>query len=121
MTPRSEARVLTAVLTALVALAAISTAWLGPAARRMPLIVALPTLALLAIEWWRPGRGGGDAAAVPIPGEGALLVWLVGLVGATWALGVLLGPPLFLAAYLRRRSRERSERSLPAGRATAAG
>ena len=92
-------------LGAIVGLAAISAAWLGPAARRMPLLVAVPTLLLLVVEWRRFSRPGSADEKVD-PRESELLAWLAGLVATTWALGVLVGPPLFLATYLRWRSRE---------------
>ena len=106
MTSTSERSLISAVLFVLVALAAASALALGPASRRMPLLVALPTLALLAADWWRL-RGVDPHAADRRHGEAALLTWLAGLMAATWGLGVLVGPPLFLAAYLRLRSRQR--------------
>ena len=56
MTAAHERIALTAALTALVALAALSATTLGAAARRMPLVVAIPTLVLLAFELTRQVR-----------------------------------------------------------------
>jgi len=95
----------TVVLSAIVAGAAVSSVSLGPAARRMPLVVALPTLCLLLVEWVRARR-----AHTPPPGprplEPVVAGWLATLVILTVVLGVLAGPPLALAAYLRLQSRE---------------
>lgn len=102
----TEGRLVSIGLIALVASAAGSAVALGAAARRMPLLVALPTLALLAVDW-RRSRSRTTATAPAVHDEVRLLAWLAGLVAATWGLGVLIGPPAFLAAYLRWQSRER--------------
>jgi len=105
MTPRHERIVVTVALTVPVVLAAVSALTLGPAARRMPLAVALPTLALLLIELVRARRS--DAGFEPRPLEPALFGWLAALALATVVTGVLVGPAMLLATYLRFQSRER--------------
>lgn len=108
MTLARQRIALTAGLTVLVALAAASATTLGPAARRMPLVVALPTLALLVLELTRHVRAArveaDDPAARRV--ETVTFAWLGGLVAGVWLLGMLAGLPLFLGAYLRTRSRE---------------
>ena len=56
MTPVREPTIVTLVLALPVAAVIVSAMSLGPAARRMPLVVALPTLALLMIESIRERR-----------------------------------------------------------------
>jgi hypothetical protein len=107
----TEARqrlMLTTVLAVLVASAAASAMTLGPAARRMPLVVALPTLALLVFELTRHARAAGVEPSDPLTRrvEAATFAWLGGLLAGVWLLGMLAGLPLFLVSYLRRRSRE---------------
>lgn len=112
MTSRLERQLVFAALVLVAALSAAAALTLGPAARRMPLAVALPTLTLLAVEAWRSRHATADAAATGAA-ERALLAWLGLLMLLTWTLGVLVGPPLFLALYLRVRSKERWQAVLP--------
>jgi len=106
MTASRERAIVTMGISLLVAAAAVSSLWLGPAARRMPLVVALPTLGLLLVEWIR-GRRDVASSAERRPLEPVIVGWLAGLVTLTVVLGVLAGPPLVLAGYLRFRSHER--------------
>ena len=108
MTEARQRVVLTAGLAVLVASAAASALTLGPAARRMPLVVALPTLALLVFELTRQARGGSVEPSDPVTRqlEAATFAWLGGLLAGVWLLGMLAGLPVFLVSYLRRRSRE---------------
>jgi Tripartite tricarboxylate transporter TctB family len=100
--------VLTAGLTVLVASVLVSASSLGPAARRMPLVVAVPVLALLVFELTRQVRSARheteDRQSRRV--EAVTFVWLGGLVGGVWLLGMLVALPLFLATHLRLRSRE---------------
>jgi hypothetical protein len=108
VTPARQHVALTAGLAVLIAAAVASATTLGPAARRMPLVVAIPTLVLLVFEAARQAR----AAAVEVDDTAArrlervTFAWLGGLLASVWALGMLAGLPLFLAAYLRSRSGE---------------
>ncbi len=108
MTAARERFAVTAGLTALVALAALSATTLGAAARRMPLVVALPTLVLLIVELTRQMRAPHpqDEDQPERRAEIATLAWLGVLVVEVWLLGMLAGLPLFLVTYLRLRSRE---------------
>ena len=105
MTASRERAIVTMVISAMVAGAAVSSLSLGPAARRMPLVVALPTLGLLLFEWIRARRDATPPGQRPL--EPVIVSWLAALVALTVVLGVLAGPPLVLGAFLRVRSRER--------------
>ena len=108
MTAARQRVALTAGLTVLVAAATVSAMALGPAARRMPLVVAVPTLALLLFELARQARSA-PRVADDVPSgriEAVTFGWLAALVAGVWLLGMQAGLPLFLAAYLRARSRE---------------
>ena len=108
MTESRQRVALTAVLAALVAAVAASATTLGPAARRMPLVVAVPTLALLLFELTRQvrsaPRASDDDKARRV--EAVSFAWLVALVSGVWLLGMQAGLPLFLVTYLRTRSHE---------------
>ena len=108
MTLDRQRLMFTAALTVLVASAAASAMTLGPTARRMPLVVALPTLALLVFELSRHLRAPREECDDPATRrvEAATFAWLAGLVAGVWLLGMLAGLPLFLVTYLRMRSRE---------------
>ena len=108
MTEGRQRVMLTAGLAVLVASAAVSATTLGPAARRMPLVVALPTLALLIFELTRQARRAGVECSDPVSRhvEAATFAWLGALLAGVWLLGMLAGLPLFLVTYLRRRSGE---------------
>jgi hypothetical protein len=98
---------LTAGLTVLVATAAVSATALGPAARRMPLVVAVPTLALLLFELTRQLRSAPRASVDQTARvEAVSFAWLVALVAGVWLVGMQAGLPLFLVTYLRTRSHE---------------
>jgi hypothetical protein len=108
MTEGRQRVMLTVGLAILVASAAVSAATLGPAARRMPLVVALPTLALLIFELTRQARCAAVQPSDPMTRqvEAATFAWLGALLAGVWLLGMLAGLPLFLVSYLRSRSRE---------------
>jgi hypothetical protein len=105
VTPVRERTIVTLALALPVAAVIVSAMSLGPAARRMPLVVALPTLALLMIELIRARRSTASPSDRPL--EPRVIAWLSVLTAATVLCGVLVGPPLVLAAYLRLQSRER--------------
>jgi hypothetical protein len=94
--------IVAAALAALVALAIASAPSLGPVARRMPLVVACPTLILLVVELVRlrrSGRTSGESAAAR--GERRLFAWVGGLLMVVLALGMTIGVPAFLLASVR--------------------
>jgi hypothetical protein len=102
MTASREPMIVAAALAALVALAIVSTPSLGPVARRMPLVVACPTLVLLVAELVRlrrSGRARGEPAAAA--GERRVFAWLGGLLMLVLALGMTVGVPVFLVASVR--------------------
>jgi len=120
-----------AVLSALLLAVFLAAAWLAldyPAAsRRFPLLVALPGVALCAVQLrrdLRPGAAGvaPEAVAVrtPLAAELALVAWFVGFVAAAIALGVVVGGALATFAFLRWRAGE-SVRVAAAWSAGAAG
>jgi uncharacterized membrane protein YedE/YeeE len=108
MTESRQRVALTAGLGALVATVAASATTLGPAARRMPLVVAVPTLALLLFELTRQVRAAPRASDSETArrAEAVSFAWLVALVAGVWLLGMQAGLPLFLVTYLRTRSHE---------------
>jgi hypothetical protein len=107
MTRPGEPAVVALLLTLAVGWAALEAVAFGPAARRMPLLVALPTLALLVVEL---ARARGEASGSQ-PGarsrERVMAGWIVTLVAATLVAGVIAGPALTLGAYVRLQARER--------------
>jgi hypothetical protein len=121
-----------AVLSALLLAVFLGAAWLAldyPAAsRRFPLLVALPGVALCAVQLrrdLRPTAAGvapevAAALRAPLAAELALVAWFVGFVAAALALGVVLGGALATFAFLRWRAGE-SVRVAAAWSAGAAG
>jgi hypothetical protein len=108
MTRSREAMAVAVVLTSLAAFAIVSALSLGPVARRMPLVVAVPTLALLVVEIVRIRRSGADAEAQPRGrDERRLFAWIGGLLLLVLALGISAGVPAFLLAFVRGRFGER--------------
>jgi hypothetical protein len=107
MTRGREAFVVTAVLAALVALAMISTISLGPVARRMPLLVAVPTFLLLLVELVRRGPSTSLPTPDRAPAERRLFAWVGGLLALVIVCGMTAGVPLFLVASARRLFGER--------------
>jgi hypothetical protein len=132
MTRDRENLLLTAAFAVVTAAAVVASAGLSPVSRRAPLAVAVPTLALLALEiagqisGARAGRrlrnlgipgiasyvvGGRtkDEAAPPANGAGrrlelAMLGWACVLLASTCALGMAAGLPAFVYLYLRLQS-----------------
>lgn len=110
MNTLSERTVLTTALTLAVAGFVVSSTTLGPAARTAPLVVGIPTLALVALALRR------DAARAREPDpdndrqraidERNLLGWLTLLVVLAAIAGVPIGVPLWLLLFLRIRSHE---------------
>ena len=133
MTDEIERLIVTALLAALVVLVIAMSAGLSPVARWMPLVVALPTLALLCLEVVADAaRAGGESRVAVVntrglsrivegPGrrrpdssddtrrwvERQALVWLALAIGAVLTMGMLAGLPLYLLLYLRLRARQR--------------
>ena len=120
MTDEIERLIVTALLAALVVLVIAMSAGLSPVARWMPLVVALPTLALLCLEVVADAaRAGGESRVAVVntrglsrivegPGrrrpdssddtrrwvERQALVWLALAIGAVLTMGMLAGLPL---------------------------
>jgi len=100
-------RPFTLVLAAVVTLLAWQTWWLGPDARRVPLVVVAPLLALVGCQLLREARArGAPPATDPRPAAVAAVAWAAALPAAVAAFGMLAGPPLFVAAFMRLRGRE---------------
>jgi hypothetical protein len=118
MTRRREAIIVAGAMLAATGWVIVASAALGPVARRMPLVVAIPTLLLLALELgreWRLARdrGGAEAAHHGAPptsrrqsSERAMLGWLGILLALVVVAGMAAGVPLFLLAYMRVHFRE---------------
>lgn len=111
MTLASERLMLTLAVAAAVAALTADALTLGPVARRMPLAVALPTLAMLAVEIIRCYRVTAPldpAAPVSRPlAESRAFAWVGVLALLTWVAGMSVGLPGFLLAYLRLHAGER--------------
>lgn len=104
-----EDLVVTLVMTAGVAGAAVAAMGLSPVARLAPLVVAVPTLGLLAVEilrWRRTSAADGDPAPSRRGAERTMLWWVGGLLGASAVVGMDWGLPLFVLLYLRLQARE---------------
>jgi hypothetical protein len=107
-----------AVLCALLLAVFLGAAWLAldyPAvSRRFPLVVAVPGVALCAVQLrrdLRPAAAGvapeiGLAERTPLAAELALVAWFVGFVVAAIALGIVVGGALAVFAFLRWRAHE---------------
>ena len=135
MTRQREDIVLTASFTVVAAVAAVMSAGLSPVARRAPLVVAVPTLALLALELGSQlsnARAGRRLRELRAPGIGSYVVkgkpheetphpddrterrrelaflgWACVLLALSSALGMAIGLSLFVLLYLRLQSGER--------------
>lgn len=114
MKGRREAVVVIGAMLVMVSLSTISSLSLGPVARRMPLVVAIPTLLLLARELAREMRRDREDAGRPSrhASERALFLWIGGLLALILVAGMAAGVPLFLLAYMRRHFHESWRASL---------
>lgn len=100
-------RPFTLALAAVIAFLAWETWWLGPDARRVPLVVVLPLAALVGWQLWRERRVVEDrSAAERQPGGIVAIAWAAGLPVAIATFGMLAGPPLYVVAFMRRHGRE---------------
>ena len=111
MTRAAEGALLTLVFTTSTALVVVMSLDLSPVARRAPLLVALPTLALLAFELLAGvsrirARSVIEEHSLRVR-ERALILWAGVLLASSALLGMLVGLPAFLLLYLRYRSAER--------------
>ncbi|MEZ4416739.1 MAG: hypothetical protein R3E10_13405 [Gemmatimonadota bacterium] len=102
-----------------VALLVLTLSLSGPA-RRIPLVVAVPLVALLGLELARELRGT-VTPSLPRARELPALLWTATLPLGIALLGVVGGPALFVAALLRFHGREAWPTALLAGAATAVG
>jgi hypothetical protein len=135
VTRRREDVVLTAIFMVVAAVAALMSAGLSPVARRAPLVVAVPTLVLLAMELgsqFSTARAGRRLRRLQAPGIGSYIVkekpkegtphpderterrrelaflgWACVLLALSSALGMVIGLPVFVLLYLRLQSGER--------------
>lgn len=111
MTLARERLLLTLAVAAAVAALTADALALGPVARRMPLAVALPTLAMLALEIARRRRAAASvdptAPAGPREAEARAFAWVGALALLTWVAGMSIGLPGFVLAYLRLHAGER--------------
>ena len=121
MTGRRETTVVTGAMLVIVVLVLTASLPLGPVARRMPLVVAIPTLLLLALELARQTRDpdGGASAKAEAPrtsrrrtSERAMFGWIGILLALVVVVGMAAGVPLFLLAYMRVDFRESWRASL---------
>lgn len=100
-------RPFTLVLAAVIAFLAWQTWWLGPDARRVPLVVVLTLAALVGGQLWRERRFGEDRSEPERQAGGVLAVaWAAALPVAIAIFGMLAGPPLYVVAFMRRHGRE---------------
>jgi len=111
VTRAAEGALLTLVFTTSTALVVVMSLDLSPVARRAPLLVALPTLALLAFELLADvsrirARSVIEEHSLRVR-ERALILWAGVLLASSALLGMLVGLPAFLLLYLRYRSAER--------------
>jgi hypothetical protein len=98
------------------------------ASRRLPLLVAVPGIALCAVQLGRDLRSAAAAAPeaevaarAPLADELRLVAWFLGFVGSAIALGIVAGGALACFAFLRWRGREPAWRAaVLAGGAAAA-
>ena len=104
---RSERALVTGVLLLFVAVLLASTAMLGPIARAAPILIGVPTLALLGLEFTRDLRTrGAQANTVRSRAEIALVAWLGGLLVCLSLGGLAPGASIWLGLFLRYRSQE---------------
>ena len=87
----------------------VQSAGLSRVARTAPVLVAVPTLVLCAIElarqWRRPAVAGKGSPGLHRR-ETRMLAWMAGLLVCLDLLGTLGGLPMFLFLYLRWQARE---------------
>jgi|GEM_PF-1721374 len=110
-----------------------------PQARLAPLVIGVPTLALMLINMWalglsgrrsvsrgegtaeggvRPGGNGGNDAGTgcdegaPLARELSIIGWIIGFALAIWLIGFTLAIPLFLFLMARVRFRESAAASI---------
>ena len=117
MTGRREAILVAGAMLAATASVIAASVALGPVARRMPLLVAIPTLLLLAFELGgelRLARGPREAPRIPRrrSSERAMFGWIGMLLALVVVAGMAAGVPLFLLAYMRVHFRESWRASL---------
>ena len=112
MTGRREAITVTAVLLVVVLVMLTASLSLGPVARRMPLVVAVPTLVLLALELARDMRRPRAGSPQRQASERVLFLWIACLLALVLLAGMAAGIPLFLLAYMRVHFRESWRASL---------
>lgn len=93
------------VLTLLGAAFLVGTLALSPPARRVPLVVAVPLLALLAAQLRRDLRA--DAVGRSRRGDTRALLWTGALPLAIALVGMVAGPALYAGAWLRVGGKER--------------
>lgn len=81
---------------------------LGPVARLAPLVVGVPTVALLLVQWHRERRRSGSPGPEPAPPADVLrlVAWLPLLLVGVLVAGLVAGLPVWLAAFLRWRGRQ---------------
>jgi hypothetical protein len=83
----------------------IRTLALGPPARRIPLVVAVPLVLLLAVETFRELRGH-EPSGRDRPAAARALAWTLALPLSIVLLGMVAGPAFYVLAYLRIRGGE---------------
>lgn len=100
----------TAVLTGVTAVLLFASLRLQSTAATVPLVVAVPTLAMLLEQLVREMRRNVPPRTTPadtLPQrERSTLLWMLVLLVMLWALGVVVALPLYLLLHLRFRSRE---------------
>ena len=118
MSARTEAAVVTGVMLLGVIGVIVGSLPLGPVASRMPRVVAVPTLLLLALELGRQLRLARDARGASLSAEAsakaevprisrrqsserAMFGWIGILLALVAVAGMSAGVPLFLLAYMR--------------------
>lgn len=83
----------------------IRTLALAPPARRVPLVVAVPLVLLLAVETFRELRAH-EPPGRDRPAAARALAWTLAFPLSMILLGMVLGPALYVLAYLRVRGEE---------------
>jgi uncharacterized membrane protein YidH (DUF202 family) len=110
VTRMSERTILSLTLTLIVTGFIALSVTLSPVARTAPLVVGVPTFALVAVALWRdvtcgPMRAPADPRQRAAD-ERRLIGWLGLLLGLTAAGGIPLGVPFWFGLFLRFRSQE---------------
>jgi tripartite tricarboxylate transporter TctB family protein len=114
MTRFGEGARFTLLLTAFVLFVLISSAGLGPVTRLGPVVVAVPTLAIILFQLFRDRRSEHPPGGQP-PSAGrerSGLLWIVLLLAMLLPLGFLVAMPVYTLLFLRVRGRESWPRSL---------